>query len=94
MFIINSENDDALEEIASMPGVSRFGINRLRAHLEPLVPKGLSSLLLFGVIDKLPKVSAFPSVFNSFANFETIAAIPSLFHPFNLSFTEQRRHLS
>lgn len=38
-----------------MPGVSRLGINRLRDHLKPLVSKGLSSILLFGVIDKLEK---------------------------------------
>lgn len=40
-----------------MPGVCRYGINQLRAHLEPLVKKGLSSLLLFGVLEKLDKVS-------------------------------------
>lgn len=38
-----------------MPGVSRFGINRLRDHLSPLILKGLTSVLLFGVPDKLPK---------------------------------------
>lgn len=56
-FVIHRENDDGLEEIASMPGVSRFGVNSLRAHLEPLIAKGLSSILLFGVIEKLPKVN-------------------------------------
>lgn len=40
-----------------MPGVSRMGINIARTHLEPLVQKGLSSVLLFGVIETLPKVS-------------------------------------
>lgn len=39
-----------------MPGVSRYGINRAKEHLEPLVANGLTSLLLFGVIEKLPKV--------------------------------------
>lgn len=39
-----------------MPGISRFGINQLIKHLEPLVKKGLKSVLLFGVIDTLPKV--------------------------------------
>lgn len=43
-----------------MPGVYRYGINQLRAHLEPLVEKGLSSLLLFGVLEKLDKVSKRP----------------------------------
>lgn len=39
-----------------MPGISRFGINKLKGHLEPLVRKGLQAVLLFGVIDSLPKV--------------------------------------
>ncbi|KAJ6641804.1 Delta-aminolevulinic acid dehydratase, partial [Pseudolycoriella hygida] len=34
-----------------MPGVHRFGCNKLRAFLEPLVNQGLSSVLLFGVVD-------------------------------------------
>ncbi|XP_065156735.1 delta-aminolevulinic acid dehydratase [Atheta coriaria] len=49
------EEDDVIQPIASMPGVSRFGVNKLKTHLEPLIVKGLSSILLFGVIDKLPK---------------------------------------
>jgi delta-aminolevulinic acid dehydratase/porphobilinogen synthase len=40
-----------------MPGVSRYGINPLRVHLEPLVEKGLKSILLFGVVEKIEKVS-------------------------------------
>lgn len=39
-----------------MPGISRFGINQVLQHLEPLVKNGLKSILLFGVIEKLPKV--------------------------------------
>lgn len=39
-----------------MPGISRFGINKLRDHLEPLVKKDLQAILVFGVIDTLPKV--------------------------------------
>lgn len=38
-----------------MPGVHRYGLHRLRALLEPLVAKGLSSVLLFGTITDLPK---------------------------------------
>lgn len=52
------ENDDAIEEITSMPGVSRFGINQVIKHLEPLVQKGLKTVLLFGVIETLPKVKS------------------------------------
>uniref|UniRef100_A0A1B0CG52 Delta-aminolevulinic acid dehydratase n=1 Tax=Lutzomyia longipalpis TaxID=7200 RepID=A0A1B0CG52_LUTLO len=51
------ENDDAVEEIPSMPGVKRYGGNILLDVLAPLVAKGLKSILLFGVIDKLPKDS-------------------------------------
>lgn len=38
-----------------MPGISRFGISQMVKHLEPLVKKGLKSVLLFGVIDKTRK---------------------------------------
>jgi len=56
LIISFSEDDDAVQEIASMPGVARYGLNRLKMHLEPLVANGLSSILLFGVIDTLTKV--------------------------------------
>jgi len=38
-----------------MPSVYRYGIKKLIEHLTPLVELGLSSILLFGVIDTLPK---------------------------------------
>lgn len=38
-----------------MPGVARYGLNMLKGHLEPLVRKGLQSVLLFGVVESLPK---------------------------------------
>lgn len=40
-----------------MPGVKRYGGSVLLDVLAPLVAKGLKSILLFGVIDKLPKDS-------------------------------------
>ncbi|SPP76285.1 delta-aminolevulinic acid dehydratase [Drosophila guanche] len=49
VFIVS--NDDDVQPIASMPGISRFGVNRLREHLEPLVQKGLTSVLIFGVVE-------------------------------------------
>ncbi|XP_058129946.1 delta-aminolevulinic acid dehydratase isoform X1 [Anopheles ziemanni] len=49
------EDDEAVQNIPSMPGVARYGLNKLLAHLEPLVGKGLQSILLFGVIEKMPK---------------------------------------
>lgn len=51
-----SEDDHAIQKISSMPGVCRFGIYELRKHLEPLVAKGLSSILLFGVPESASKV--------------------------------------
>lgn len=39
-----------------MPGVSRYGLNKLKIHLDSLVKKGLSSILLFGVIETIVKV--------------------------------------
>lgn len=38
-----------------MPGVSRFGINQLKTYLDPLVSAGLTSVLLFGVVDNAEK---------------------------------------
>lgn len=46
-----------------MPGISRLGINQAVKHLEPLVEKGLKSVLLFGVIETLPKVIYFKIIF-------------------------------
>lgn len=53
IFVTDEENVE--EAIASMPGVSRYGINRLRKMLQPLVSKGLQSILLFGVSKRLKK---------------------------------------
>ncbi|XP_055380382.1 delta-aminolevulinic acid dehydratase [Condylostylus longicornis] len=49
------ENDDDAQDIQSMPGIQRMGINKLKEHLESLIPKGLSSILLFGVTESIPK---------------------------------------
>lgn len=50
-----TEDPEAFEGIPSIPGVNRFGINKMVEFLSPLVQKGLSSVLLFGVLDALPK---------------------------------------
>lgn len=50
------ENDDEVQSIPSMPGISRYGINKLKEHLEVVIRNGLKSILVFGVIEKLPKV--------------------------------------
>lgn len=53
LFLIEDDNDK--QEISSMPGVYRFGINQLLPYLESLVKNNLKSVLLFGVINELPK---------------------------------------
>ncbi|XP_061184222.1 delta-aminolevulinic acid dehydratase-like [Saccostrea echinata] len=50
-----TDEEDAVQEVASMPGVARYGINRLREALEPMVKNGLKCVLIFGVPSKLPK---------------------------------------
>jgi len=44
-------NPDGEEEIGSMPGVKRWGLNTIASHLKPLVDLGLKSILIFGVPD-------------------------------------------
>jgi porphobilinogen synthase len=53
--IFISHDNNAEEEIASMPGVKRWGLNRISGHLEPLVKAGLQSILIFGVADDATK---------------------------------------
>ncbi|KAK3602548.1 hypothetical protein CHS0354_003800 [Potamilus streckersoni] len=53
LFIVDDE--DALQEIPSMPGQFRYGINKLKAAIKPLVEKGLKCVLIFGVPSKIPK---------------------------------------
>lgn len=52
------ENENDQQVIPSMPGVYRFGIKKLTDYLRPLVEMGLKSVLLFGVVDTLPKVNS------------------------------------
>lgn len=49
------EDDDAIQPVGSMPNVSRYGYNQLVPFLERLTAAGLKSILIFGIIDKLPK---------------------------------------
>uniref|UniRef100_A0A1A9WCZ5 Delta-aminolevulinic acid dehydratase n=1 Tax=Glossina brevipalpis TaxID=37001 RepID=A0A1A9WCZ5_9MUSC len=53
LFLIN--DDEAKQPIDSMPEQFRFGAKRLHEHLEPLIEKGLKSVILFGVIDNAMK---------------------------------------
>ncbi|ORX93407.1 delta-aminolevulinic acid dehydratase [Basidiobolus meristosporus CBS 931.73] len=47
--IFVTDKPDAKEPINSLPGQYRWGINRLKEFLTPLVQKGLSSVIIFGV---------------------------------------------
>ncbi|KNE70586.1 hypothetical protein AMAG_14712 [Allomyces macrogynus ATCC 38327] len=49
---------DAIEPIASLPGIARYGVKTLVKHLAPLVAKGLQCVLLFGVPSAIPKDNA------------------------------------
>ena len=55
-FIHFRDEDDAVQEITSMPGQARYGINKLRDALKPLVEKGLKTVLIFGVPGNIIKV--------------------------------------
>lgn len=74
VFIV--DEDGAIQPINSMPGVSRLGINKLKDALEPSVKKGLQSVLLFGVINTIPKDEIATNA-NSDKN-PVIRAIPKL----------------
>ncbi|KAH9935344.1 tetrapyrrole biosynthesis porphobilinogen synthase [Fomitopsis serialis] len=47
--IFITDDPDAHVEIASLPGQCRWGVNKLKGFLGPLVEKGLQSVILFGV---------------------------------------------
>uniref|UniRef100_A0A0A9XN56 Delta-aminolevulinic acid dehydratase n=2 Tax=Lygus hesperus TaxID=30085 RepID=A0A0A9XN56_LYGHE len=74
LFIV--EDDNKKEEISSMPGVYRWGVNKLLEYLKPLVERGLRSVLLFGVVTSLPK-DDFGTNADSAAN-PVVKALPSL----------------
>lgn len=47
--IFLTDEPDAEVEIKSLPGQKRWGLNKLKGFLAPLVAKGLKSVILFGV---------------------------------------------
>ncbi|XP_065916888.1 delta-aminolevulinic acid dehydratase-like [Dysidea avara] len=53
--IFVTDDPDSKEDIASLPGQSRYGVNQLEAALTPLVNKGLKSVLIFGVPSNIEK---------------------------------------
>lgn len=53
LFLIG--DDDKVEEISSMPGVCRYGVNRAIEHLAELTVLGLRSVLIFGIVSESDK---------------------------------------
>ncbi|KAI6045988.1 hypothetical protein EDC04DRAFT_2864900 [Pisolithus marmoratus] len=53
--IFITDDPNASVEIPSLPGQRRWGVNRLEEFLGPLVQKGLTSVILFGVPLKCEK---------------------------------------
>lgn len=74
IFII--DEPDAEQAVASLPGVSRYGVNKLIEAVKPLVKNGLSSVLLFGVPMNMPKDERGSSA--DTANMPTILAVKLL----------------
>lgn len=56
LFFLFRDEEDANEEIKSMPGIYRQGLNHVKSMLDSVVESGLKSIMVFGVINKLPKV--------------------------------------
>lgn len=54
--IVFREDDEAIQAVTSMPNVFRYGMNKLIPALSELVTKGLKSILIFGIVETLPKV--------------------------------------
>ncbi|PAA84921.1 hypothetical protein BOX15_Mlig008943g3 [Macrostomum lignano] len=57
-----SDNPDANEEIASLPGQRRIGTQHLLEYLAPAIAAGLKSVLLFGVLSGSEKKDSIGSL--------------------------------
>uniref|UniRef100_A0A480MEN7 porphobilinogen synthase n=1 Tax=Sus scrofa TaxID=9823 RepID=A0A480MEN7_PIG len=53
--IFVTDGPDDKQPVASLPGVARYGVNRLEEMLKPLVEEGLRCVLIFGVPSRIPK---------------------------------------
>lgn len=56
--IFISDDPDAEQVVATLPGQKRWGVNKLKGFIGPLVKKGLKSVILFGVPMDMTKVSS------------------------------------
>ncbi len=50
--IFIEEGNDIVKEIASMPGIFRYSIDRLKEELDEVVALGIKAVLLFGIPEK------------------------------------------
>ncbi|KAJ3092848.1 hypothetical protein HK102_001673 [Quaeritorhiza haematococci] len=50
-----TDKPDVKEEITTLPGQFRYGVNTLKKEFEPLVKKGLKTVLIFGVPTSVEK---------------------------------------
>ena len=57
--IFITDDPDASVEIPTLPGQRRWGVNKLEDFIDPLIKKGLESVILFGVPFKCVKVCSF-----------------------------------
>lgn len=51
-----SDDPNAEQVIHTLPGQKRWGMDKLEGFVGPLVAKGLKSVVLFGVPEKMTKV--------------------------------------
>lgn len=56
-------NNEKPVQVKSMPGIVQYGVNNIEECLKPIVNKGLSSVLLFGVEHGFPKVGNYYEFF-------------------------------
>ncbi|KAL5038640.1 hypothetical protein BDV3_006234 [Batrachochytrium dendrobatidis] len=49
------DKPDVKEAIPTLPGQFRFGVNTLKDHFDPLIKKGLASIIIFGVPTSIEK---------------------------------------
>lgn len=71
--IFVTDDPNARVEIKSLPGQCRWGLDRLKELLEPLVAKGLTSVLIFGV-----PVSSEKDIRGSLADDPTSTVVPAI----------------
>jgi delta-aminolevulinic acid dehydratase/porphobilinogen synthase len=60
---VRVRNNEKPIEVKSMPGIVQYGVSNIEECLEPIVNKGLKSVLLFAVEHGIPKVGNYYDFF-------------------------------